>query len=244
MEKIQTGGRMNTNNRIKKIRKKLKLSQKEFANKLALSDYTRISDIEREKVKPSIDVLEKIIDSFEINANWLLSGHGDMFVTKQESKMYELRKYLDGRLKKIVDPEPETEKTSVRIPIVGEIAAGLPVAVSDNDYIDTLTVDRYLVKNKDDYVCLRVNGNSMEPEIKHNDILLIKKDCTWKQAMQQVVALRIEGEITLKRLSLDNRSKMIVLNAANQDYQPIVIDPERVNDIKLVGKLAYLFREY
>ena len=106
MEKIQTGGRMNTNNRIKKIRKKLKLSQKEFANKLALSDYTRISDIEREKVKPSIDVLEKIIDSFEINANWLLSGHGDMFVTKQESKMYELRKYLDGRLKKIVDPEP------------------------------------------------------------------------------------------------------------------------------------------
>ena len=110
--------------------------------------------------------------------------------------------------------------------------------------IETITVDKYLVDNRDQYIGLRVNGESMEPDIKHGDMLLIRKDCTWKEAMQQIVAVRVEGEITLKRLHLDEKNEMIVLNSTNQSYPPIVIDPEHVNDIQIVGKLAYLFRKY
>ncbi|MDD3051113.1 MAG: XRE family transcriptional regulator [Candidatus Cloacimonetes bacterium] len=233
--------------RIRKIRKELNLSQGEFAEKLNLHDFTRISDIERGKPSPSAEVLSDITIQFNVNADWILSGLGSIFKKENSAsgKLNNLQLILDSKLKEISGNRQQvTEGDLFEIPVVAEIAAGPPVAATEHDNIGTLAVSRYLVKNRNDYVCFRVNGRSMEPDIHHGDILLINKNCTWRQAMQSIVAVNVNGEITLKKRNLDSSNRMIILNSTNQSYSPIVIDPESQQDIQLIGSLAYLFRKY
>jgi len=54
--------------------------------------------------------------------------------------------------------------------------------------------------------------------------------------------VRIDGGITLKRLILDDVQKMIVLLSINENYQPILIDPDSHTDVTLIGSLYFLFR--
>lgn len=65
---------------IKVLRKKLKLTQGEMADRLKVSNIT-ISRYESGKMTPAVDVISKIIDTFNINANWLFTGKGDIFNT-------------------------------------------------------------------------------------------------------------------------------------------------------------------
>ena len=65
--------------RIKLLRQQLKFKQNEFAEKLSipqnsLSQYENIEG----KTIPS-NILEKIIEKTGVNANWLLTGRGEMF---------------------------------------------------------------------------------------------------------------------------------------------------------------------
>ena len=64
--------------RLKDIRKYLRLTQKELAEKLDISD-GYISDIEKGKKKPGRDLLEKLIERFNVNISYLFEGKGEYF---------------------------------------------------------------------------------------------------------------------------------------------------------------------
>ena len=66
------------NSRLKKLRKSLKLTQKEFAEMLDLFR-TTISSYESGSKIPSDKTLRLIIKTFNVNENWLLNNTGDMF---------------------------------------------------------------------------------------------------------------------------------------------------------------------
>lgn len=68
------------NERIKKIRKEIKLTQIEFAEICGVTQ-RYISEIESGKQKTiSAEVFYKITKKFNINPDWLLTGEGDMFL--------------------------------------------------------------------------------------------------------------------------------------------------------------------
>lgn len=139
--------------------------------------------------------------------------------------------------------EEERASETIDIPVTGEIAAGPPVE-NFQGQIEFLTVRRGMVRGVlDDFVCLRVNGNSMEPSICHNDLVLIRQSQDWNKLSGQICALRIEGGITLKRLVMDDKEKMIILVPLNDEYKPMLINPEEHQDIKLLGSLFYLMRK-
>ena len=71
--------------RIKIIRSKLNLSQKEFAEKLNIKQ-NMLSYYESGRSQPPIDVVEKISITFNINTNWLLTGRGDIFIGDNKSR--------------------------------------------------------------------------------------------------------------------------------------------------------------
>ena len=68
--------------RIKQIRETKGLSQKEFAETLNTA-LTRISEYERDKVKPTTEILTKLAEIHKININWLLTGTGNMFLDQK-----------------------------------------------------------------------------------------------------------------------------------------------------------------
>lgn len=65
-------------NRLKKIRKELRLSQEEFAKQIGLSR-AAIAAVEADNNNFSQDVLCKLILTFDININYLLVGKGNIF---------------------------------------------------------------------------------------------------------------------------------------------------------------------
>lgn len=57
--------------KIKKLRKKHKMSQIEFSGRIGISQ-GRLSEIEQDKTKPSAETLIQLRKHFHINLNWLL----------------------------------------------------------------------------------------------------------------------------------------------------------------------------
>ena len=59
--------------RLKSIRKLNNMTQIEFARLIGVSQGT-LSDIEKDRCKPSVDTLVSIRKSFKVDINWLLVG--------------------------------------------------------------------------------------------------------------------------------------------------------------------------
>lgn len=69
---------MNVN--LKSLREDLGLSQKEFANKLKVSD-TTISKLEKGERNITDRMLIQICDAFNVRSEWLRTGEGNMYRT-------------------------------------------------------------------------------------------------------------------------------------------------------------------
>ncbi len=65
-------------NRIKAIRETLKLSQREFGERLGVSRDV-ISNIEYNRVPPKELLLRHICELYNVNQHWLKTGEGEMF---------------------------------------------------------------------------------------------------------------------------------------------------------------------
>lgn len=65
-------------NRIKVLRETLKLSQREFGEKLGVSRDV-ISNIEYNRVPPKELLLRHICELYHVNQHWLETGEGEMF---------------------------------------------------------------------------------------------------------------------------------------------------------------------
>lgn len=92
------------NERIKELRKALKLSQDEFGKRLGLTRGA-ITNIELNKTEPKPLLLDLICREFNVQEKWLRTGEGEMFVpvTRDEEIEIFIGKMLrdeDNRFKK------------------------------------------------------------------------------------------------------------------------------------------------
>jgi transcriptional regulator with XRE-family HTH domain len=71
---------MSIGKRFKEIRKSLKLNQTELSNEIKLTQ-SAISQIEKNLISPSSEVLINISQAYKIDINWLLTGKGEMFLS-------------------------------------------------------------------------------------------------------------------------------------------------------------------
>lgn len=118
-----------------------------------------------------------------------------------------------------------------RVPIIGRIAAGLPV-MSEENIEDFVTVDPAMFHPRATYF-RRVQGWSMrDANIFDGDLVGLHE--THEARSGQIVAVRIEDrltgdiELTLKRFSKDRRHVVLLSENSDQEaYPPIRLDPAR-----------------
>jgi len=67
------------NERLKSLRKALGLTQKEFGEKIGVTNFT-ISDIEKGKLSLTERNQNLICEKFKVNKEWLSNGDGEMFL--------------------------------------------------------------------------------------------------------------------------------------------------------------------
>ncbi len=132
---------------------------------------------------------------------------------------------------------PVTPQQGIAIPIMGRIAAGVPISAIENK-TNEIQVPQELL-SQGDHFALEVHGDSMEGAgILDGDTVLICK-CDTADNGDIVVALVDEEEATLKRLRRKGQS--IALEAANPAYETRIFGPDRV---RVQGRLVGLIRKY
>ncbi|HPF08989.1 MAG TPA: S24 family peptidase, partial [Candidatus Cloacimonadota bacterium] len=78
----------------------------------------------------------------------------------------------------------------------------------------------------------------------HDDIVVIYQCNDWEKLSGKICAVRIDGAITLKMMTLDHKSQTVVLLPINEEYQPILVKPEEHSDLMLIGNVASLYRRF
>jgi repressor LexA len=134
-----------------------------------------------------------------------------------------------------VVPAGTRTRTSERLPMMGRIAAGLPVeAVENNESISLHDV----VGNKDVFA-LEVRGDSMRDEhIISGDYVLVERTRTARQG-EIVVALVRGSETTLKRFYQEG--SQVRLQPANLEMEPIFVPAAQV---AIQGRVLGVLRRY
>ena len=127
--------------------------------------------------------------------------------------------------------------SSPGIPILGQIAAGVPIEAIQTE-IGRVQAHEDLI-GSGDHFALEVKGDSMiQAGILDGDVVIIKRVET-ADSGDIVVALVDNEEATLKRLR--KRGNSIALEAANPAYETRIFGPDRV---RVQGKLVAMIRRY
>jgi len=141
---------------------------------------------------------------------------------------------IEGSLGKA---RPDLEDVGAMVPMMGRIAAGVPIAAIQ-DHSHNIAVPPEMLGRGEHYA-LEITGDSMiNAGILDGDTVLIKKTDTARNG-EIVVALVDDEEATLKRLRKKGGS--IALEAANPAYETRIFGPDRV---QVQGTLAGLLRRY
>lgn len=214
------------------LSQKLKLlranvSQSEFAKKLDINPNT-LRAYEQGRAQPNFDFLKKICDTLSVSPQWLM--YGDDTINQNV----------------INEKRLETEEL-IKIPMVQAcLSAGggsfETSSVIEREY--TFTKD-FITKmgNHDKMVLMRVSGDSMEPEILNNDIVLIDQSKINILA-SKIYAVAFEDCIYIKRIDL--LPKKVVLKSVNPAYPPVVLDiqEDMASLFRVIGKVLWVGREY
>ena len=197
---------MSFGNNLKKIRLDNDLTQEELAKKINTSR-SNIANYENDKNMPSVDILEKMSKVLNCSIDFLLSKN-------DEHELNKFKYYM--------------------CPVYGRISAGQPnwaeECIEGRIPIDTELMN---IVNPEECFFLRVNGESMNKEIKNGGYALIRKTDLVKDG--DIAVVLVNGyDATLK---VFNRQGDFIL------LEPMSTDPVfktqvygKDTEIKIIGK--------
>ncbi len=131
----------------------------------------------------------------------------------------------------------------VTIPVIGQIAAGLPIPVptdlEGSDAADVIELGPELAsKSGGDLFALRVRGHSMvDALINDGDIVILKHQVTCENGETVAVWLEDEKETTLKKFY--HEGEMVRLQPANVTMEPIYTP---ASNVRIQGRLVTVVR--
>jgi repressor LexA len=127
----------------------------------------------------------------------------------------------------------------VEIPVVGRVAAGLPLLAVENVQ-DTVHVDKFFIGQTREVFALRVKGESMiEDGIFDGDYIFVRKQLQANRG--DIVVAMIGDEATVKRYYPEGDN--IRFQPANAAMQPIIVKKRDWKSVNLVGIVVGVYRK-
>ena len=138
----------------------------------------------------------------------------------------------------IINNDNKHTQADNEYPVVGLVAAGSPTLAQEN-IEQTINCPNKFFDSDFDYF-LKVKGLSMKDVgIMEDDLIAVKK--TNEVRNGDIVIARLEDEVTVKFFQRKS-PKIVELEAANEDYENIVVDLE-YQDFHIEGKSVGLLRK-
>ncbi len=113
-----------------------------------------------------------------------------------------------------VSPVPLAASASRRVPVLGRVPAGIPLEAI-TDVVEEIELPARLATDGYDYFGLFVTGDSMVPEYRDGDVVILRVQAT-AETGDDVVAYIGNTDATLKRLTVTENG--IQLRPLNPDY--------------------------
>jgi SOS regulatory protein LexA len=126
--------------------------------------------------------------------------------------------------------------TLTTMKILENVAAGFP-SPAEEELQDTMTLDEWLIENKEATYMLKVEGDSMiDAGIMSGDTVLVDRSKTPKSG--DIVIAEVDGGWTMKYLKKSGNKVELV--PANKKYKPII--PKE--DLKVAAVVISVIRKY
>jgi repressor LexA len=175
---------------------------------------------------------EEIADAFGYSSLATVHEH----LSNLERKGYIRKAYNESRSIELV--QGDAVPGAVELPLLGEVAAGLPIEAIEHR--ETVLVPPDLLRKQGENYVLRVVGNSMiDEQIRDGDYIIVNSRPTAENG-EMVVAL-VGGEAaTVKKLYREPDGR-IRLQPANPTMQPMYHDAD---EIQIQGIVVGVIRKY
>jgi repressor LexA len=175
---------------------------------------------------------EEIAESFGYSSLATVHEH----LSNLERKGYIRKSYNESRSIELV--ARDTATPVVELPLLGAVAAGLPIeAIQENE---TLAVPPDMISRRRDNYVLRVEGNSMiEEQIRDGDYIVVQAQDRAEDG-QMVVALVSGESATVKKLYREPDGR-VRLQPANPTMDPIFAEAA---DVRIQGIVVGVIRKY
>lgn len=127
----------------------------------------------------------------------------------------------------------------VEVPVVGRVAAGLPILAEQN-VVDTVRIDRMLVRGGKDVFALRVQGESMiEAGIHDGDYIFVRKQPSASRG--DIVVALLGDEATVKYYYPEKEH--VRLQPANAAMAPIYVRASDFKQSMILGIVVGVYRK-
>ena len=204
--------------RFKKVREELNHTQQYFAEILGIGATT--ADIERGKTKLSGKVVMELLRQFNINPLWLFGESYNKVVNINGGDVSP----------KVITLDVDQNDT---IALVNQkAAAGYPHNVQDVEWYETLPAFNIPLPQYRNatYRGFQVEGDSMLPSIRPNEWVLGKAVPSISEASdRKIYIVVLHDSVLVKKLEKVNHSAKIRLLSLNQEYLPIEVN---INDVQ------------
>ncbi|RKV82548.1 MAG: XRE family transcriptional regulator [Streptococcus sp.] len=125
----------------------------------------------------------------------------------------------------------------VKIPVLGDVAAGIPIEAVE-EILDYEEIDEDLAK-KGEFFGLRIKGNSMAPRIQSGDVVIVRVQPDAESG--DIVIAKVNGDdACCKRLQKHDEG--ISLISLNPEYEPMFFSKKEIIDlpVHIIGKVVEL----
>lgn len=203
-------------NIFKTLRKQKNLTQVELANIMNVNQAT-VSKWENENLKtlPDTLMLQRLSEFYNVTIEELLNGQ-----RKCSNKKQSLQK----------------------IPVLGKIPAGIPIEMIE-DIIDYEEINPDMLRGGKEYFALKVKGDSMLPEFKTGDVLIVRKQDDCENGAYAIVAVNGD-DATFKKVI--KKEGALILQPLNVNYEPIIYTEKQIQElpVKILGVVVEFRRSF
>ncbi len=217
---------MSVEDNLKSIRKEMKLSQKEFAEKLNMNARTYAS-YERGERDISTSVILNICKTLGISSDRLLGNT----VTCNEPSLSDSNEYHGF--------DVLNKDNIYMIPIFGSVSAGFG-AYADNHVIGYEPIYLNNPSEAEETIAIAVKGDSMYPKIEEDDLVIVHKQDYFENGDIVVAVVCGEDDGFVKRAFKSDAK--LTLESINPAYPPMIFSGAKLDEIKIMGVVKKIIK--
>lgn len=194
---------MDVAEQLRHIRREKGLTQQQFASELEVSTAT-IASVENGSRDMPKNLMKSLVKKFGIDANWLLTGEGEMFSTSSSGALVSTE---------VMQQDEVANIPYYDIDVMAHIAESLDL--KDEVPAGVLSIPGF----QDCIACFPVYGSSMEPKISSGDVIAVSQAVSCDQILWGEIYLVItDAWRVVKTVHPGVTEEYIILRSINPAY--------------------------